>query len=369
MVQKTSHWQTLILLALAWLFLAPITHSQSCGTTGLPSALTVPVSNLPAPQSVPATNLPAAQATLSNSSGSCNLTWVSGTDLPTGLYIHTLNTLNDGRVVLLEQTIANNMLGTISGNTVTWVTTTATPGRRQQFTTSKLSDGRLLVTGGRTGAAQSTTWIGTVSSNSITWVTSTALLSARSSHAATVLSTGRILVVGGGNSASDSVSTTYLGTVSSNSITWVTSTALPADRQDQGLTLLQDGRVLVVGGTDDTLESYDNTWLGTISSNSITWVASTVLPGKRQGHTLNTLSDGRVIVLGGYETDPSFNITDNTWIGTISGNTITWVSSTAMPSGRDSHATTILNDNRVMTTGGRDTNSDVANNTWLGTLN
>ncbi len=236
------------------------------------------------------------------------------------------------------------------GDLSSWSTGTALPGLRSAPTASVLPDGRVLVTGGNDGVIQASTVLGTVSGNTITWVASTALPAVRSNHTASVLPDGRVLLTGGTDNGTTSVlATTLLGTVSGNSISWVASTALPAVRSALTASVLPDGRVLAMGGSDGAAFRQATTWLGTVSGDTISWVASTAMPAARNGHTASVLPDGRVLVTGGTISSASLA---TTWLGTVSGNAITWVTSTALPAVRTQHTASVLPDGRVLVTGG-----------------
>ena len=289
--------------------------------------------------------------------------WVSSTAQPSNRGLHTASVLADGRVLLTGgfdgAFLATTLLGTISGDSVTWVASTNLPGTRRGHAASTLPDGRVLVAGGFNGTYFATTWLGTVSSNSVTWVTSNNMPGSNAGLASTVLTDGRVLLAGGAIYPA----TTWLGTVSGTATTWVTSTALPANRMGLTASTLSDGRVLIAGGSADAVNGQATTWLGTVSGTAISWVASTAMPAIRWGHTSSVLSDGRVLITGGSTNSTAAQ--SSAWLGTISSNTIAWVSGTALPAIRAAHTASVLPIGRVLLTGGTTNNSTYESASWL----
>ena len=204
---------------------------------------------------------------------------LSASTYPLGICYHSLNALPDGRVLAMGgSTIngysslrTNTYFGTISGDTVTWVAGTNLPAARASFGCVLLFDGRILITGGSSqgagvnGVASAVCYLGTISGNTITWVTSTALPAARYISSAVLLNDGRVMVIGGANS------TPYIGTVSGNTITWSAATAVPIALPPNARICMftqVDGRVTICGVGSGS----DQTFIGTISGNTITWV-------------------------------------------------------------------------------------------------
>jgi N-acetylneuraminic acid mutarotase len=72
------------------------------------------------------------------------------------------------------------------------------------------------------------------------------MTSARYNHTATLLQDGRVLVVGGYNSAESKIARTEI--YDPETETWSDSGDLNKARDEHSATLLPDGRVLVVGG-------------------------------------------------------------------------------------------------------------------------
>lgn len=194
---------------------------------------------------------------------------------------------------------------------------------------TQLADGRILVVGGTNTSVDSinSTRIGTISGNTITWVTSTNYPTTISSGSLVTLPDGRVLYTAGISTAVTGAS--YFGTISGNTITWAMATGvLPTPRYASGYTLLADGRLAIFGGVTATYDVVATVSLGTISGTVITWVAGTNLPQVVQGQYFALLPDGRLASVGGFGVGGATAICN---YGTISGNTITWATGTTLP--------------------------------------
>lgn len=194
-------------------------------------------------------------------------------------------------------------------------------------TLTKLNDGRVFMFGG--GAAS---WSGTVhqlgifgavSGNNVTWTLAAqggTVPTARYVHAACCLPDGRLFLAAGTSSGGTNLSTTYLGTVTGNTIIWVQSTNLPVASYGPNIFLTTDGRICIGGG------SQANMYFGTVSGNSITWVAGTSLPNVGVGYSgkLIPLLEPDTFLF--YYTNYNTSSYEGNYLtkGVISGNTITY---------------------------------------------
>jgi N-acetylneuraminic acid mutarotase len=115
---------------------------------------------------------------------------------------------------------------------------------------------------------------------------------ARSGHTATLLDDGRVLIVGGsGDHGSLATAWRYDPAASR----WIRAANMSVARSGHTATRLLDGRVLVVGGSfgasQPGAELYEPARDG--------WVPTAPMPSPRTGHAAELLSDGRVLVAGG----------------------------------------------------------------------
>jgi Galactose oxidase, central domain/Domain of unknown function (DUF4214) len=193
-----------------------------------------------------------------------------------------------------------------------------------------------------------------------TWSISGALNDARAGHTATLLPNGKVLVAGGFNDDGEySTSLNSAELYDPATGTWTGTGNLSTARNGHTATLLPNGRVLVVGGADSNFSSaelYDpvtGTWSGTGNSHYA-----------RSGHTATLLANGKVLVAGGYNcaanncsnlnTAELYDPAIGTWTGTGNFNTA-----------RNGHTATLLPNGKVLVAGGFDSNHSELNSAEL----
>jgi hypothetical protein len=294
--------------------------------------------------------------------------WGSGTAFPVNVNKHSASVLQDGRILVVGGEVSSTAsvsivsatyIGSVSGTAISWVSSTSLPVSRIEHGQHTLSDGRVVILGGNEGLDSSNVYFGTVNMTSITWVSGTSLPQALSSYQGTILGDGRIIIAGGATTSGLTISTTYLGTISTNSITWVTSTELPRTVADGKMDVLKDGRVVVVNGESPAHTAISSVYIGSITNNSITWVASTSTTSAEREHMAHVLPDGQIFSFGGYAA------TTRRLLGTVSGTTISWTTTTAMPSNRYEMASVVLPDGRVVSIAGKQSVPVHTSNTYI----
>ena len=170
---------------------------------------------------------------------------------------------------------------------------------------------------------------------------------ARTLHSAVRLSDGRVLVVGGYNATIDAAAATVEiwdpvdGTFS-------TTGSLGSGRIEPSADLLPDGRVLVAGGAaPGTVFSSSEIW----SPSSGAFAAGPSLVSSRAGHATVALEDGRLLAIGGYDAGGAALATAEVY-DPDAGTDGSWSSTGSMAVRRHVHAAVRLADGRVLAIGG-----------------
>ena len=223
-----------------------------------------------------------------------------------------------------------------------------TRGGDQEFTLTRLCDGRVLAAGGSDG-------VGNLASAELydpasgTWTPTGSMITARNGHSATLLQNCQVLVAGGQGAVNMPVSSAELYDPASG--TWSTTGSLSTGRGLATAVLLNNGKVLVAAGIFPvpgsvglaSAELYDpasGTWSPTGSLNTARYFQEGIL-----------LSDGRVLIAGGM---PQGVTVDNFASAEVydpaSG---TWSNTGSMAIGRRCCFTlTLLPNGKVLVTGG-----------------
>lgn len=178
------------------------------------------------------------------------------------------------------------------------------------------------------------------------WIPTGSLTIGRHTHTATKLNDGSVIVVGG--SAQGTFNGPGLTSVERyypSSNTWIVGPSLHQARQGHTATLLPIGQVLIAGGQDGptflaSMELYD--------PNTNSWSLTTPLNQARYNHATILLHDGRIVVIGGFNANEGtlaavevFNPADNSVAQMPPMNTP-----------RNGHSAILLDDYRILVIGG-----------------
>lgn len=292
---------------------------------------------------------------------------------------HSATLLPDGRVLVITGAWSG-MGGTRVRTAEVWdpVEGTSTPTGslvtgRPHATATLLSDGRVLLVGGFGGWAYASTALAVAE----LWDPETggfretgSLAQPRIRHTATRLQDGRVLVIGGiGPDGALSSAEVWDPTTE----TFRPAGSLATTRSGHTATALSDGRVLVIGGSNSGDEGPTTSLvmvaeLWDPSTESFTPAGELVEP--RAGHTATLLSDGGVLVVGGYVgsgytsslddagrtvvLDPLAGLVDEhlasaeVW----HSSSLSFEATGGMSQARTQHTATLLSDGRVAVVGG-----------------
>src|SRR6266404_890314 len=173
------------------------------------------------------------------------------------------------------------------------------------------------------------TWVSASSSHQVEQLDS--LVVPRTSHAATALSDGRIMITGGRDNAGNLVAASEIyDPVTQTSTAGAT---LNTARVDHTATRLADGRVLVAGGTGDSGALTSAEIFDPANPAAGFQMVASPMTSARTHHTATLLNNGSVLIAGG-ETGGTAEIFDPTtqsftptlWNLSVarSGHTATW---------------------------------------------
>ena len=242
----------------------------------------------------------------------------------------------------------------------TWSRIPALPQPLWGAGSTLLGDGRLLVVGGSTGPVSSTA-VATAEifdPNANSWSVATPMLQARAYPATVTLPDGSVLVVGGSR---DGLPLDSAERYFPDSVSWVSAGTMNVPRTHATATVLQDGRVLVVGGGSDASSAFKSTNTAEIFDPATgNWALTASMASSRALHTATLLADGKVLVTGGASTYHGSKGTVRATAEIYDPKTASWRAAAPLSVPRYHHTAVLLSDGRVLIAGGWSftTNSD-----------
>lgn len=240
---------------------------------------------------------------------------------------------------------------------------TATPDGLARFwhATASLRDGSALLSGGTadfTSPHDVLTSVELYNARIQAWSAAAPMKTPRLNHASTTLSDGRVMVSGGQNHQQGGLSSAEIYDPVRDK--WTGATPMSVPRVSHTLTPLPDGRVLAAGGSssDDRGQQWNTAEIYDPVAN--VWKPTGSMADGRVNHTATPLSNGNVIVVGGYGNDHVISFlpsstgrtTANTSVEVFDHVSARWVSSSPLSEGRADHTATLLGDNSILVAGG-----------------
>lgn len=226
-----------------------------------------------------------------------------------------------------------------------------------------LADGKVLMAGG-------VDWVGSppvradtqvYDPQADTWTDALPMNTVRARALAALLPEGKVLVAGGETNGVGDVNGSTFETTSAElrdpvTGTWTSTGAMQLARSQSAWGFLADGRILVAGGASVSSSGVYSITASTEVYDPVQgiWSLTDALGKARDSHTATTLSDGRLLVAGGFTrwaTDLEHTIiTRSAEVYDPASNT--WSSTGAMSQARAMHAATLLADGRILVAGG-----------------
>ena len=277
--------------------------------------------------------------------------WKSVNEMSSKREIHCGVTLADGRAMIIggADTRRVNLKTTeiLDSSSGEWIKGPKMKKKRYKHSCATLNDGTVIVAGGADIGVVATAEISGPSLDE--FALTGEMNEGRALFTLTVLSDGKVLAVGGSSKNTQDTDSAELNRTSAEiwdpaTGEWILVSPMNTARASHTANLLEDGRVLVVGGMGPlaSAEIYD--------PSDDTWTLTSELSMGRQLHTAHLLDNGTLIVIGGSNTLAETEVYD-----IESGQ---WSIGPSLTFGRHQHTSVKMNDGNVMVIGGQAETAD-----------
>lgn len=273
-------------------------------------------------------------------------------DLHTARSLHTATLLPDGRVLVVGGIGGTGIIPPADSAELydpdehIWSVTSPLNKKRHGHTATLLPSGKVLVTGGYISGSKTTNTAEVFDPATGTWALTGSLDTRRASHTATLLTNGKVLVTGGWDGSSAIAGAELYDPETEN---WSNTGNLNAPRCMHTATLLQSGKVLVAGGTDvGDLDFVTLAIVELYDPGTATWSGTASLSEPRVLHTATLLQNGKVLVVGGYG-GYSHTVSDSELYDPVAGE---WTHTGNLNTIRTGHSSTMLPKGRILVAGG-----------------
>lgn len=213
---------------------------------------------------------------------------------------HTATLLDNGKVLIAGGFVGNGgglssvELFDLTSNTFTSAQNLMVA--RASHTATRLPNGKILIAGGYNGDYLNSAEVFDPTTNQ--FASAGRMVTARSGHVATLLNDGKVLLAGGVGTGWTFLADAELYDPKTD--TFTATGGMQAARESHTATLLKDGKVLIAGGHKgrrSAITIYTSTEIYNPANGTFT--AAGNLTGKRHKHDATLLADGRVLIVGG----------------------------------------------------------------------
>ncbi|MFO7537211.1 MAG: kelch repeat-containing protein [Chloroflexota bacterium] len=275
--------------------------------------------------------------------------WVPSGDMNSGRSEHTSTLLADGNVLVTggysnnAPTSSAELYDSALGQ---WTATDSMDNARYQHTALMLPDGKILVAGGQNNADPLAS-AELYDPSTHEWSTTGSLNIARFRHTMTLLPNGQVLVAGGSNN-NDTAALTSAELYDPDTGQWSITGELAEGRVVHEAVLLTNGQVLVMGGFSGGMFGQHLSSAELYDPDTAMWSATEDMITGRNGHTATLLTSGEVLLTGGWN---GAAVASSELYDPGTGE---WSATGNLNAGRNAHTATLLADGTVLVTGGRD---------------
>jgi N-acetylneuraminic acid mutarotase len=226
---------------------------------------------------------------------------------------------------------------------------------RQKHEATLLLNGKVLVTGGAGSGytALASAELCDPNQTPIAWTNANSMATRRTGHSATLLANGKVLVAGGyftDNTVYPAVTTMHSSCELYDPDTgqWSPAGSLPMGWANHQAVRLQNGKVLIVGGTMGGDAYLANAAL--YDPDADRWTPTGGMSVGRYGHTITLLNDGKVLVTGSIT--PGINTPCLASCELYDPEAGVWSPAPSMLTARAGHTATLLRNGDVLVAGG-----------------